>query len=659
MKRHAITCMLLAALMSYFPAVAPAAESLWDCLPAETIAAMRMPDNGAVLDALRSRTKLGKTVLARERYDRLLEMVKQSDQQQWDQMVENLERLGLTPAELPDLLKGEVAMALVAEPREGRESLFVMVQWFSPGQERAARLLDAIGQGIEEQADDEHAFKRTDLELAGHKVMHLTMPHIVSDFRFEPGPDEEPVIIQEEDEPEEGADPRVTDQMHMLIAPSGDKLVLAMTFPQSSKMVASMLGGGEEVDFDQVTGIEQATGIFARLLAAQKGEGDVGAFTGRMMATPGAAEAMPEGGVAIEMLADFRKLFALLEDYDQAQQVVQILKALGLDGLGVMAYRQALDGNLWRAGMFLEAPAPRQGLMGLLDQEALAPEPPAWVPADIVGYAQFSFDLGKAYQLIKETVIAAFGEAAAMNIQMAEQQVVAFTQADPATLLGSIGNRHVILSFMPTSRKMAQGEIEMEMPVGRTAFVWEVDQEDPWKMILAMAGGFLAQQPGTAPVDEQGFVGWRMENEMMSGALLLGKGRLVLAMGPDVVEPVLAALSNPPQAEAAFRTSPIMTRTRQLQDFGPGVVFQSVDAGRYFEKFLPMMMNVITTAVDQAPFGVEPALVLVLEGMKELMPTEQELAGTLGVSAGEMLITDYGIVGRSFLELPPPDDADR
>ena len=662
MRRTTITCLILAALMSYFAAVAPAAESLWDCLPAETIVAMRMPDNGAFLDALRARTKLGKTVLTRERYDRCLEILRQADQQQWDQMIEDLEPLGLTPAELPDLFKGEAAIALVAEPREGREPLFVAMGWFSPGQERAGRLLDAIAEGIEKNADDEHAVKRTDLELAGHKVMHLTVPHVEDPdmdmgFKVEMGPDGNPVVVQEEDEPDDNIPLPMTDQIHILITPAGDKLVVAVTFPQSSGLVASMLDAGGEVDFDKLTGIEQATGIFARLLAARNGEGDTGAFTRKAMATPGAAEAMPKGDTAIEMIADFRKLFALLESYDQAQQVMQMLKTLGLDGFGVAAYRQSLDGNLWRSGMFLEAPAPREGLMAMLDQEPLAPEPPAWVPADIVGYGQFSFDLGKAYQLIKDTIIATFGEAAAMNFQMVEQQVVAFTQADPATLLGSIGNKHVVLSFMPTSRKMAQGDIEMEMPVSRSAFVWEVDQEDPWKMVLAMAGGFLAQQPGTVPVDEQGFVGWRMENEVMEGALLVGKGHLVLGMGPDVIEPVLAALSNPPQAEAAFRTSTIIKQARQLQDFGPGVMFQVVDAGRYFEKFLPMMMDMITSMVNQAQLGDDAAQVL--EAMKELMPTEQELAGTFGVSAGDMRITEHGISGGGVLRLPPPDGNDQ
>jgi len=261
MKRNTVICLFVAVLISYLPTGAPAAESLWDCLPAETIVAMRMPDNGALVDALQSRTKFGKNVLTRQRYDRFLELLEQSDEQQWNQMIEGLEPVGLTPAELPDLLKGDIAVALAAEPREGRDPLFVALGWFSPGQELAGRLLEAIGEGIEEQADEEHAVIRTDLELAGHKVMHLAIPHIVDpdivpDFKFEPGPDGKPVMVQEEEEEAEDAELPVTDQIHLLITPVGDKLVLAVTFPQSSDMVASMLDQGEEVDFDQVMGIE-------------------------------------------------------------------------------------------------------------------------------------------------------------------------------------------------------------------------------------------------------------------------------------------------------------------------------------------------------------------------------------------------------------------
>ena len=123
-----------------------------------------------------------------------------------------------------------------------------------------------------------------------------------------------------------------------------------------------------------------------------------------MMATPGLAAALPDGVPLVDVMFVAAPLLKLADDAESPAPA-RVIKALGLDRIGPAALRVALDRGALRAGLFVSAPEPRPGLLALLDQPAFRRDAPAWVPASVFSFDQFSFDLGKAYKLISEVLM--------------------------------------------------------------------------------------------------------------------------------------------------------------------------------------------------------------------------------------------------------------
>ena len=139
-------------------------------------------------------------------------------------------------------------------------------------------------------------------------------------------------------------------------------------------------------------GLESLKGVLARFLTAHSDSAAGPAFS--LQETPGLAAALPAGVPVIEVLADLRPLAKLSETLADPK-LHRILKALGTEQFGPVAYRVAMDENLLRSGFFLASAEPGTGILSLVDQPPLAAQPPAWVPAEVVSYAHLRFDLRK------------------------------------------------------------------------------------------------------------------------------------------------------------------------------------------------------------------------------------------------------------------------
>ena len=89
----------------------------------------------------------------------------------------------------------------------------------------------------------------------------------------------------------------------------------------------------------------------------------------------------------------------------QAEEIEQVLAALGVDGVQTAAWAGSFDGPRWRGDAFIHAPAPRQGLMAwLIDGEPIALDDLAAVPATASWLAAGRFDLLGLYETIGEAV---------------------------------------------------------------------------------------------------------------------------------------------------------------------------------------------------------------------------------------------------------------
>ena len=92
------------------------------------------------------------------------------------------------------------------------------------------------------------------------------------------------------------------------------------------------------------------------------------------------------------------------------------------------------------------------------------------MPATVLSYGQLSFDLGKAYTLIRDVVVREGGDQVQSMVDQVEAQVQAFTGASVPTILSAVGQNHYFLSFPPKIEKVetrGRGRRSPPPPPGR------------------------------------------------------------------------------------------------------------------------------------------------------------------------------------------------
>lgn len=680
-KLRIVNCVAFAVLCGALPA-RPAAGAepapSWTALPDETVLMVRLPGGEAFLDTLRKQTKLGAVVLSQERLERAAKVIQEQSPDDWDEVREELGRVDLKPEDLKGLFHGDLGVALAMEPRQDRLPLLVLLGWLEPGEELAPRLMAAMQSALADEADESFGARRKDIELAGHEVMHVEIPIPGMAIPQLPEVDDDDNSKQKLEEEIEKFKERLkeaksveSDRVHSFVSRLGGRIVWASTLPQSSSEVQKKNDAEREaIDWDTLTGLEQATAIFGRFLSAHDGASPSGVR--RLLETPGMETSLPAGTALLEIVADPRPLLKLA-DLPSNPKIKQILEALGVESLGPLAFRAALEGGVLRSGAFLSMPAPRPGLLALFDQPKLTPEPPAWVPTSALGYSQVSFDLGRAYTVIKDLVIEQSGGAARQTFDQIETVVKAYLQVDLMEVLSSLGEQHSSVTFAPRFAEAnddASGKSASAV-AQRVGIVFNLKNEQVWQQVLQVAGRFAkgGAVGGLQAVEEQGFSGYRVQQQNVEVGIFVGHGYLVVGVGPEVTESLLSVLRSPPEGGAALRNSGLVERGRALIAPQPCWIYQLSDAGasvkvtrQAIQSLLeaPLHMNVAQPAAALAPgfptFGAQPTAAQkeLIEKIKALLPNDDELEGVMGVSIGQTVVTDEGLMIQSALELPAP-----
>ncbi len=621
------------------------AQSSWQSLPDETVVALRIPDGEAFANAFMA-TKLGATMLNEKRRNAVVEILESDRSSELGDIRKQLQEFGLETADLWNLMMGESGYAVVKGGGDEDESQFFGMGWLEPGEELAAKVYGALGKVIENQ-DDEQPITRVDLKLGNRPVMQLRFPSIELEHEeefmlgeeYEDLPEEEQGDAWEKayEEWQESAVELVVYRT-MLICQFDNRLLITHSYESEDEETAEATA-------------ERLSALLGRWIAAHATSS--GNYVAQVTKEPGAARVMAlEGLSVLELLGDLAPLVELLrETAPSDEKAEQLIGVLGLDGLGAIAMRASVAGKLWRTQMSVAAPAPRQGLMQLLDQESLAIDPPQWVPASVVRYHQWSFDLGKAYEIFKTEATRMFPEQAGSGFAMVEAQVQNFAGASLTEVLGSLGNRHTFMSFGMESG----GGADKEAATERMAAVWQVEDEDLWAKLLKVLTPLAGMATGAEFTEEQGFSGWRMtsEEDEFEGGLFLGKGYLVLAIGEGVLESVLSSLNNPPSGSNAFRGSTVFSKAGDLVDLEPALAIEVTDGNRYMR----MMQHWMNEQLDsfETLFAVmdnsendsdDESTKLFFKLARAVLPTADEVEGMLDVIVNRYEVNDAGM----FLE---------
>lgn len=629
--------------------IAQVGSTSWDSLPEETLVGLRIPNGRELADAIHE-TKFGSVMLSAERKAAVVEMVESEWGDEWAGFQGWLEEYELTTDQLFELLAGESGYAVVMAGAD--DPLFAGLAWMQPGDELAGKIYALIEQGIEEQ-DEEHPIVRVDLTLAGQAVMHLQLPSVEVthddellelDDEYYDLPEEEQGELWEEayGKWEESAVETVV-YYTVLFCQHGDRLLIAHGYEAEDEEAAA------------------ATALrLGEVLGQWIADHETGAegFVQRLGADAGVARVMAlEGLPSTEILGDVAPLVKVLQEkVSLAEEGERWFRMIGLESLGPFAMRGTVEGSVWRTQAAFSVPAPRQGFMQLLDQEALDVDPPQWVPASVVRYYQLSFDLAEAYRVIKETALAEFPEEASSTFEIAEIQVQNFAQASLSEVLGSLGKRHTIMSF---GVDLQGAEAEDAGGQERMAIVWQLEDEELWSRLLKAITPFAKMAPGAEFAEEQGFSGWRMKNEKGEGGLFLGNGYLVLGNGSGVVETVLSSLNNPPSGSNTLAGSKLFERGADMIDLTPALVSEITDGGRYMSmvrdemvKQLDQYEQLLDRYDDSVEGGFSEGGGVFLSLLRSVIPSTEEMEGIIGVIVSRWEINDDGVFFDSAQVMP-------
>lgn len=624
------------------------ARPSWTCLPDGTALMVRVPDAGAFVEAIRSRTKFGAVMMQPDRWRKIGELVveeigKQADADITEAFAKGLGRYGFSVGDLTTAFSGDFGAGIVVnEGKEGVPSVGMLLGWIDGRDAEAAeRLFEGVGRMIEEaveaRSDDEFPVKRTDVEMAGRPVMWVQLPMVAEEKRI--------------------------GTMHVYFSRLDGRLLVGATAVGDRGRLQMKINAGpdglrfdtdvsesdttpEQAERDATAATEEARGVFQRFLAKHAEPGDDSPLADLLNA-PAMQAAMPAGLPLVEFIADPKALG------DAARILLDRLTAFGLDAIGPIAWRQTLDGSVWRSHAFVSLPAPRHGLMRLLDEHADASEVPPFVTREAIGFQQISLDLGKAYTMLREAMFDGDEPPPGNAFGTAEMSAQSMLGIELPALLSSFGTRHWFIGYPPRiaeaiehARKVRTGNAgvgDTPPTPSPSAIVWQVKDEAPFAKLLQLA----AQAVGQEVVDEQGFRSVRFPG---GAAVFLGKGHLVVAVGEGVSEKTLSSLRNTPPDDAAFRTSDAVRRSAELLPPEPGGLFGVSNDSRTGGLSGMVVTGIACTQPEDVPEGSREFL----GKLQALLPSPDEMEGILGAGTILWQAVDQGIVMRTVRDMPAP-----
>jgi hypothetical protein len=622
---------------------APAADlrPSWECLPEGTAAMVRMPRPTGFLDTLRTRTKLGAVVLGPDRIQKAWALAVEAWEEADDTsdesagFEESLAKYGLGPADIEAVWAGDMGAGLVILG-QGGEAMPLVLAWMEPGAESATRLVAAVERLVEEAAGSEFSPQRVDEQMAGHTVMWVRSPIV----RAELGKvslDGEAIddLRAKLAELAKNAPKVVTGTQHLFMTRLDGRLLLGMSLPTPPQ--------GEP---DPARGADEARAAFERFLAAHaSGEA---APLAEVIEAPAMRAALPDGEPIVDAFVDPRPIVAAAAN----PEVRPRLASIGLADLGPIGMRLAFDAGLLRQGLCMTLPAPRAGLMRILDQDCDPAEVPSFVTSEAVSFTQLSLDLAAAYRSVKEFAVAEMGDQATNLFATAEAQAQAWLGVELERMLANVGSRHWIVTYPPQvaaaleeARRNREAADASPPPMAdRTAFVWKLADDAPVLALMPKVAALAQAQV----VEEQGFQGIRLPGGTVS--VFAGQGHLVVGLGGDALEKTLAGIRNPPAGAASLREGGVPQKAAELVPLGEARMFSVGDLTRPGG----MLGELREAVAAMIPDDVEEDSREILTKAQALLPGADEMEGMFGVGATVMEVNDAGVVITSAWEMPAP-----
>lgn len=570
-----------------------ALNSPFESLPGETIAAFRFDNSSETIEEYVESTKMGQLMFSDEKiaeYKALIEAAIASDED-GDSLLNKLGEVGLELDDLYEMISSHIGAAVVDWEVPGHLSMPTVLVWAEMSDGVAERAFQAVLDGSAEN----EGIERIDLELPG-------------------GP---------------GARIRdLSDGSSFLIAQLEDRFLFA-------------IGNVREpiTDMEAAKVFEEAElEALGQFMAAQAGSG--GEFLSEFYSDPGVSSVRPSYKTRLEVLGNAKRLLDFVPPQSR-----QGLEAVNIDAFTKIGIWSGFVEMEERSVVFLGAPAPREGIAQLFENEFFEFQPPAWVPSSVNTYTAASFDMMKLYDFALDTAKKFMPpEQVEQQVAMGNAQLQMTLQTDIPTLLSSFGNRiHMIEYPIEIVSMDVGGSSSVEIPQASQAVVMDFTRPEILQAGMAMVGA-MAQNPngGMELVDEMGFSGIRVPQPGQGSMTIAhGLGKLVMTIGNESTSSrIFSALSNLPEGEDALMNDPELRNYMSEAGVKPGMVFSYSQGDKMLKNLVPVLKSV--TANMRVAAGEEGAELM--EQLVDLIPSEEELEGLLGIAFNRMYYNEAGIV---------------
>lgn len=559
----------------------------FEALPAETFIAFRVDNSAETRERYQRETEAGRMLLSDERIARFKAALRRAlnETEQGKSFEESLHEIGLGLEDLYAMLSSSLGGAVVAQAVPGAPDMPTVLLWADMEDGVAEKLIAAIRSA----AENKEAIEREDLEFAGADGSRIRNNVTGDSF---------------------------------LVAELGGRAFFAIGFPMES-----MADPEQSLKFE-----EAEASTLGHFIHAQSA-GD-GGFLSRFYGDPGVASVRPDFEPQVEALGDLRKLMEFAPPENQA-----MIEAFELAQLDKLAIWSGLSEGQAKSLVFLGAPAPRSGIVKLMEQQPFSLRPPAWVPSTVRGYAAFSIDARQVFQTFVDIAKKLTApDVVEMQLDQANQQLRETLQTDLDAIISSIGGRVHVLTFPTRLSEMPLGEGAVAAPQSPQAIVADFADTEILQSAFNMAAAMGSEAIQT--FEEQGFTGVRAPQPDGEVAFAFGLGKLVFAKGDGLASQVFSTLSNPPVGEGALLNDPEFRRFLESADPSPAAGFTYENGAKAWENLdatIDFLVSVIKSSVSEDASAI-------VDEFRQIVPEEDELKELIGFVFARVYTTDAGLV---------------
>lgn len=588
-------------------------HSGWERLPSSTVAAARMAFSPKLAEQFVEETQLGSVFLKDARVTGLVEVMLEAmtDAAREGSPAETFASMDLKADELLGMLAGEAGVAYIGD----RTAEFnpCVALWLNPSDESAELMWDLINQLVEESVEKKEGTTMLDVNVAGAEAfwLHLELPLEAGSINTVMAKRDNHLAVAMMPEP---------------IDEDAEDALVEFLAEQAGRLLAEELPSRDRFEFaDGVTQSDRA------------GRDDSAIF---------------DSAINGPLLRE--TIISRLEMVPE-EEIQRVARLTGYEDIGWITFGVSYGDQLLHQTMRMDWPSPRTGLGQLLDLEQATYDPPKWIPATAHTASQIYIEPDKVFSLVEEVVREEY-PATASAFEIAKGQVKALFQVDLLDLLAAMGPKVTSIVF-PISSESVDAVIDSEAEDIQepTAIIIELADQEIVEDFARKAIAF-APPGGIEETDEQGYFGVRVQGAPVQLGAAIGDGHLILGIGDNVLEQVLASLKNPPTGRDAFIGSDAYDTGKEMLSGKAGIRLDITDGNIQQQAAFEALETVVEQMQTfRSEFGEEDFALSVFEAVLMQMPSPEESDGSFGVFITEIYTDNAGLKFESVAELPPPN----